>query len=199
MEWDARANPKLTALVCHPHPVYGGTMHNKVVFRAAKAAHALGIPTLRFNFRGVGQSDGAFSEGVGERDDARAALGYLTKRFPAKPVCSMGFSFGAWVGLDVGASDPRAAALVGLGLPVASTDFDFLRGVRKPKLIVQGTNDQYAPRAKIQSFFASLDEPKRIHWVSGADHFFQGKLDEVQDTIRQFLEEIATSLVAGGE
>jgi uncharacterized protein len=103
----------------------------------------------------------------------------------------MGFSFGAWVGLDVGAGDPRVAALVGLGLPVGSSDFSFLRGVAKPKLIIQGTEDQYGPRAKLAALFDSLAEPKRLHWIEGADHFFTGRLDEVQPVIRGFLKEVA--------
>ena len=179
----------MVALVCHPHPQFGGTLHNKVVFRAAKAATGLGLAALRFNFRGVGQSQGEYSHGVGERDDVRAALDYLLTRFADKPVCLMGFSFGAWVGLAVGARDPRVKSLVGLGLPTASEDLAFLRQATKPKLIVQGTQDVYGPRNQVEALFASLPEPKRIHWVEGADHFFSGKLDEVQAAVRVFLEQ----------
>ena len=181
--------PRMVALVCHPHPQFGGTLHNKVVFRAAKAATGLGLAALRFNFRGVGQSEGEYSEGAGERDDVRAALDYLLTRFAEKPVCLMGFSFGAWVGLAVGARDPRVKSLVGLGLPTASEDLAFLRQATKPKLIVQGTQDVYGPRNQVEALFASLPEPKRIHWVEGADHFFSGKLDEVQAAVRVFLEQ----------
>jgi hypothetical protein len=162
-------------------------MHNKVVFRAAKAASRTGLPTLRFNFRGVGKSTGSFSEGVGEREDVTAALDYLGTRFPALPVCLIGFSFGASVGLRVGASDPRVLALVGLGVPVSSTNMDFLRGVLKPKLIIQGTRDPFGPHAEVECFYASLAEPKQIHWVQGADHLFTGKLEEVQRAIGEFL------------
>jgi hypothetical protein len=162
-------------------------MHNKVVFRAAKAASRAGLPTLRFNFRGVGKSTGSFSEGIGEREDVTAALDYLGTRFPALPVCLIGFSFGASVGLRVGASDPRVLALVGLGVPVSSTNMDFLRGVLKPKLIIQGTRDPFGPRAEVECFYASLAEPKQIHWVQGADHLFTGKLEEVQRAIGEFL------------
>ena len=189
LEWDPAVDPRMVALVCHPHPQFGGTLHNKVVFRAAKAATGLGLAALRFNFRGVGQSEGEYSEGAGERDDVRAALDYLLTRFAEKPVCLMGFSFGAWVGLAVGARDRRVKNLVGLGLPTVSTDHAFLREVTKPKLIVQGTEDVYGPRDQVQTLFASLPEPKRIHWVEGADHFFAGKLDEVQAAVRVFLEE----------
>jgi hypothetical protein len=175
------------ALVCHPHPLYGGSMHNKVVFRAAKATLLLGLPTLRFNFRGAGKSAGTFTGGDGEREDVRAVLDYLAVRFPGLPVCLMGFSFGSWVGLAVGANDARVTTLVGLGVPVSSLDFDFLRAVRKPKLIVQGTRDEFGPPARVAEFYGSLTEPKQIHWVDGADHFFAGKLDEVQKALQEFL------------
>jgi alpha/beta superfamily hydrolase len=178
----------MTALVCHPHPQFGGKLHNKVVFRAAKAASGLGLPTLRFNFRGVGQSEGEYAKGIGERDDVRAALDYLATQFPGKAVCLMGFSFGAWVGLATGAEDQRVHSLVGLGLPTASTDLSFLRQAAKPKLIVQGTQDVYGPRPQVEALFASLPEPKLIHWVQGADHFFTGRLDEVEAALRASLE-----------
>ncbi len=162
-------------------------MHNKVVFRAAKALLELGLPTLRFNFRGAGKSAGSFSSGVGERDDVRAALDYLGSRFLGLPVCLLGFSFGSWVGLAVGADDPRVEILVGLGLPVDSSDFGFLLEVRKPKLIIQGTRDEFASQQGVEALYDSLAEPKRIHWVEGADHFFAGKLDEVQEALRGFI------------
>ena len=115
LAWDPQGKPRFAAVVCHPHPLHGGTMHNKVVFQAAKAALQEGLPTLRFNFRGVGKSTGSFGDGIGEREDVTAALDYLGTRFPAIPVCLLGFSFGASVGLRVGANDPRVVALVGLG------------------------------------------------------------------------------------
>jgi alpha/beta superfamily hydrolase len=182
--------PRFAALVCHPHPLYGGTMHNKVVFRAAKAATNAGLPALRFNFRGVGKSTGSYSHGIGEVEDVRAALDFLAARFPVAAVCLIGFSFGAGVGLQVGASDPRVAALVGLGVPVAVMNFDFLLGVLKPKLVVQGTLDQYGPRADVEAFYNSLAEPKQVHWVQNADHFFTGKLEEVQRVLSDFLKSL---------
>jgi len=168
-------------------------MHSKVVYRAAKAALALGLPTLRFNFRGVGKSAGEYAYGAGERDDVRAALDYLLARYSGLSACLMGFSFGSWVGLAVGAKDARVSALVGLGVPVGSADLTYLCGVRKPKLIIQGTEDVYGPRAKVEALFASLTEPKRLHWVKGADHFFSGHLDEVQSTVQDFLKEVLAS------
>lgn len=191
VEWSTnQASSSLAALVCHPHPLYGGTMHTKVVYRAAKAALALGVPTLRFNFRGVGKSEGEYADGLGERDDVRAALDYLLARYSAASVCLMGFSFGAWVGLVVGAHYSRVAALVGLGVPAGSYDLSALHGVTKPKLIVQGTEDAYTPRDKLEAFFASLLEPKQLCWIEGADHFFSGHLDEVQSTVQEFLQEL---------
>jgi len=190
MEWDPGVTPRHVALICHPHPLYGGTMHNKVVFRAAKAALLAGLPTLRFNFRGAGKSVGTFTGGEGEREDVRAALDYLAAYFPGLPVCLMGFSFGSWVGLAVGATDPRVSTLVGLGVPANMSEFDFLHDVRKPKLILQGTRDEFGSVAKVSELFDSLPEPKQIHWVEGADHFFAGKLDEVQEALRQFLAPI---------
>jgi hypothetical protein len=187
MEWNPEVTAHHVALVCHPHPVYGGTMHNKVVYRAAKAAIQSGLPTLRFNFRGAGHSAGTFTGGDGERQDVRAALDHLTAHFPGLPVCLMGFSFGSWVGLEVGATDPRVSTLVGLGVPVNVSNFDFLLDVRKSKLIIQGTRDEFGSVAQLTAFYDSLAEPKQIHWVEGADHFFAGKLDEVQEVLRKFL------------
>src|SRR5271157_409826 len=194
MEWNPQVTPRQVALVCHPHPLYGGTMHNKVVFRAAKAALLSGLPTLRFNFRGAGKSAGTFTGGDGEREDVRAALDHLAAHFPGLPVCLMGFSFGSWVGLAVGATDARVSTLVGLGVPVGSLDFDFLRDVRKSKLLLQGTRDEFGPVAQVSELYRSLAEPKQIHWVQGADHFFTGKLDEVQEVLRQFLAPIASDI-----
>jgi hypothetical protein len=171
-------------------------MHNKVAFRAAKAAVEAGLPALRFNFRGVGKSTGSYSDGIGEGDDVTAALNSLAARFPAVPVCLIGFSFGATVGLRVGAADPRVAALVGLGVPVAVMNLDFLLGVLKPKLVIQGTLDQYGPRANVEAFYNSLAEPKQIRWVQNADHFFTGKLEEVQRVLSDFLKSVQGILAA---
>ena len=191
LEWLPQTEPRMTALVCHPHPLFGGTMHTKVVFRAAKAAISLGLPTLRFNFRGVGRSKGVFDSGAGERDDVRAALDFLSARFPHLPTVLMGFSFGCWVGLAVGATDPRVSALVGLGVPVRSSDMSYLAGVTKPKLIVQGTEDVYGPRRRVEEFYSRLPAPKSISWIEGADHFFSGKLGEAHAAVRLFLGSLA--------
>jgi alpha/beta superfamily hydrolase len=169
-------------------------MHNKVVYRVAKAAFQAGLPALRFNFRGVGKSQGEFADGLGEREDVRASLDYLATRFAKIPILVMGFSFGAVVGLTAAATDPRVGALVGLGIPAGSADLSLLLGVSKPKLIVQGTEDIFGPRAQVQKLLAALAEPKRLCWVKGADHFFTGKLDEVQVAVRSFLQEITAAI-----
>ncbi|MGH9326743.1 MAG: alpha/beta hydrolase [Terriglobia bacterium] len=165
-------------------------MHTKVVFRAAKAALKERAPALRFNFRGVGQSQGRFAEGVGETDDVRAALDFLSSRYPQLPIILMGFSFGSRVGLVVGASDARVSALVGMGLPVESYSYSYLDDCPKPKLIIEGTQDVYGPRRKVEEAYAAMASPKSLHWVQGADHFFTGQLEEVQTTIQDFIRDL---------
>lgn len=188
MLWTTReANPGMAALVCHPHPLFGGTMHNKVVYQAAKALHQSGVPVLRFNFRGAGLSDGAHDRGRGEQGDVRAALGYLAEHFPAKRLLLAGFSFGAWVGLRVGCEDSRVTKLIGLGIPVDNSDLDYLRACQKPKLFIQGGNDQFGSRANVESLFQEMPEPKKLVIVDGVDHFFAGKLNEVGSAITSWL------------
>lgn len=194
LEWNPEWAPRRLAIVCHPHPLYGGTMHNKVVFRAGKAATHLGIPALRFNFRGVGNSEGKHADGVGERDDARAALDYVEGRFPRIPVVMMGFSFGSVVALAVGSTDDRVDSLVGIGLPVNSADFHFLEEVRKPKLLVQGTEDRFGSQERVEKLFFSLKEPKRLRFVENADHFLTGKLHDLQLEIQEFLRDTVNPL-----
>jgi uncharacterized protein len=196
LDFNPKMTPRLGAVICHAHPLYSGTMHNKVVFRAARAAREAGLPALRFNFRGVERSEGVHDKGMGECDDVRAALDFFGHRFPELPVCVMGFSFGAWVGLRVGAEDARAIALVGLGLPTIDSDFAYLRGVTKSKLIVQGTRDRYGRREDVQAVFDSLAEPKHIHWVEDVDHFFTGKLAEVQSVLHAFLRDTAERIAS---
>ena len=183
----ADANPRLAAVVCHPHPLFGGTMHNKVVYQVAKALHNEGAPVLRFNFRGAGLSEGSHDKGRGEQDDVRAALDYLSEQFPGKPILLAGFSFGAWVGLRVGCEDTRVTAFVGLGLPANESDLSFLRSCAKTKLIIQGGNDQYGSRANVEALVARMPEPKRLVIVDGVDHFFAGKLDSVGAWIATWL------------
>lgn len=190
LEYDPQREARASTIVCHPHPLFGGTMHNKVVYRAAKAAIIAGLPTLRFNFRGVGTSEGEHADGVGEREDVEAALDFTATRYPNLPVCMMGYSFGSAVGLTVGVADRRVTALVGIGLPASVWDVSFLQRVEKPTLLVQGSRDSFGPRDAIERVYAALAGPKHLHWVEGADHFFNGNLDELQETVRAFLAEI---------
>lgn len=178
----------MAALVCHPHPLYGGTLHNKVVFLAAKSLHRLGLPVLRFNFRGVGLSEGKHDRGTGELEDVRAALDFLAGEFPGLPLVLAGFSFGAWVGLRVGAEDARVGRLIGLGIPVNDSNFSYLRGCGKPKLFVVGTKDQFAARERVEALVESLPPPTALVLVEGADHFFAGKLDQVDRAITEWVQ-----------
>jgi len=189
-------NPPLVGLVCHPHPLYGGTMHNKVVYQVAKSLHGRGIPVLRFNFRGAGLSEGTHDKGHGEKEDVRAALDYLSKEFPNRPILLAGFSFGSRVGLRVGCEDARVTELIGLGMPVDSMNLTFLRGCAKPKLFVHSGNDEFGSRANIEELYATLPEPKRLVFVEGVDHFFKGKLDDVGAAIDAWLDERHPELVA---
>lgn len=183
----------VAAVVCHPHPLYQGTMHNKVVYQAAKAFDSLGIPVLRFNFRGVGASEGSYDRGRGEEDDVRAALDYLEAQFPGVPLLAAGFSFGAWVGLRRGCSDPRVIELIGLGLPVndRKLGFDYLSTCTKPKLLIQGESDQYAAKAYFESFVQTFSPEAavatRVVFIPAADHFFTGYLDEMAGELRRWM------------
>ena len=188
MLWTTPAEaPPLAGLVCHPHPLFGGTMHNKVVYQAAKAMHHRGIPVLRFNFRGAGLSEGTHDRGRGEQGDVRAAIDYLVNEFSGRPIVLAGFSFGSWVGLRVGCEDIRVSDLIGLGLPVNDSDLTYLQSCAKPKLIVQGGNDQYGSGNNVEALFAKLPEPKRLVIVQGVDHFFAGKLNEMGAAIEEWL------------
>jgi hypothetical protein len=173
------APPGAAAVVCHPHPLFGGTMHNKVVHAAAEAIVETGIPVLRFNFRGVGGSAGPHDGGRGEQDDLRRLLDWLAARFPARPLLVAGYSFGAYVGLRVGCDDGRAAALIGIGIPLTMADFSFLRGCRKPLALVQGDADPFGPPDMLLAFAAALPGGARVTVVRGAAHNFAGRLDDL--------------------
>jgi alpha/beta superfamily hydrolase len=183
--------PPVAAVVCHPHPLFGGTMHNKVVYQIARTLDHLGIPSLRFNFRGVGLSEGKHDRGIGEQDDVRAALDFLAGAFPRIPLAVAGFSFGCWVGLRVGCSDSRVTELIGLGTPVNNSDMAYLSGCAKPKLLLQGENDQYGAPAKLEalvkSFPKAMERETQVVAVPGADHFFAGHLEEVDGAIASWL------------
>lgn len=184
--WTTPADAPMAALVCHPHPLFGGTLHNKVVFHAARTLNRLGLPVLRFNFRGAGMSEGQHDQGRGEADDVRTALDWLAQEFPGRPLLLAGFSFGAWVGLRAGCNDARVTHLVGLGLPVNSTDFAWLHKCAKPRLFIHGSLDEHGDPRKVEALVRSLPGPAKLVLVQGADHFFAGKLEQLSDALAQW-------------
>jgi alpha/beta superfamily hydrolase len=179
------------ALVLHPHPLGGGTMHNKVVFRAASALNDAGLVTLRVNFRGVGGSTGTHDEGRGEIEDVRAALDYLTEHYENEPVTLAGFSFGSRVGMEVGIADKRIVNLISIGTPVDKYDFTFLKSCRKPILFVHGDGDEFGSVDKLLALVDSIPKEARprVEIIRGADHFFEGHLDELKRAITQWISE----------
>jgi alpha/beta superfamily hydrolase len=192
------AHPTHAALVCHPHPLFGGTLHNKVVFHTMKALNSFGFPVLRFNFRGTGLSEGKHEHGNGELDDVRAALDWLDSQFHL-PLVFAGFSFGAAVGLRAACSDARVRAVIGAGTPVVPVaadseaprvyTYEFLGNCAKPKLFVSGARDQFGPRAQLEALLASAPEPKKLVLIEGADHFFEGRLRELREAIELWVRE----------
>lgn len=190
------ANATHAALVCHPHPMFGGTMHNKVVFHAMKALNSFGFPVLRFNFRGTGLSHGEHDHGAGETEDVRTALDWLDREFHL-PQIFTGFSFGAAIGLRAASPDDRVKALIGLGVPVQpvddrSYDLAFLQTCHKPKLFVSGSRDQFAPRARLEALVNSLPQPKKLVIIDSADHFFEGRLREMREAVEAWIQETIT-------
>lgn len=197
---ECAGEPRGVALVLHPHPLHGGTMHNKVVFRAARALNDAGITTLRINFRGVGLSTGEHTGARGgEQEDARLALDYLTENYPELPVFLAGFSFGARVGLEVGTFDARVRYLVGIGTPVSISerdyDFSFLSECRKPLLLVHGEHDEFGSVQDLRALAARLPQEAqaRIEIIKGAGHFFDDQLDELRRVIAEWAEAMLKS------
>lgn len=188
VDWEPKHRPaKGAALLCHPHPLYGGTMNNRVIYRAAKGANDAGLVALRFNFRGVGKSTGSYDKGIGELKDVAFLLDWLQERYPTLPLAIIGFSFGAWVGLQAGCHDPRVRVLVGLGLPVNTYDFEFLVDNVKPSRYIVGTNDEFCARERMEELALRLPPPSVLTWVEGADHFFTNQIDVVRRLAGEFL------------
>ncbi|MEN9787619.1 MAG: hypothetical protein RLZZ299_2883 [Pseudomonadota bacterium] len=175
------------ALLCHPHPAHGGTMHNKVVYRLARGLLQSGIAVLRFNFRGVGLSAGAWSGGAGEREDIRAALDHLAGLHPGAPLVMAGFSFGAWNGLAVGAEDPRVVRFVAAGLPVGTYPPERMEARGRPLLCVHGALDTFGTPAQLAAFAEGWDGPHEVVVVEGADHFFEPHLARVTQIVADHL------------
>jgi alpha/beta superfamily hydrolase len=176
------AAPVAAAVLCHPHPLGGGTMNNNVVYRVAKALGEAQVAVLRFNFRGVGASTGRHDGGAGEEDDTLAALELLAQRHPTLPLWIAGFSFGARVGLTVGAREPRVGKLLGIGLALRMFDYSFLNACPKPKAIIQAANDEYGPRPEIEPAFEHMSPPKHLSIVEDATHLFPNHLDQLEQT-----------------
>ena len=175
--------PREAALVCHPHPQHGGTMHNKVVYRIARGLRGAGAIVLRFNYRGVHLSEGEYAHGEGELEDARAALRYLRGRYPALPFTLAGFSFGSRIVLRLACERIGARRVIAVGFPTTYKDRSFLDGCTVPKIFVQSTRDQYGPASELEPLVASLAEPKKLVLVDAEDHFFAGALSELEHKI----------------
>ena len=184
-------SPRAAVVVGHPHPQYGGTMHNKVVHRTAKAFRQLGCAVLRFNFRGVGKSQGTFDEGRGEEQDFIASLNWMAERYPEVPLWTAGFSFGAWIALNVGASDARVSLLLGIA-PPTSHELGAFRRSTKPKFLIHGEGDEVVSIQDIRKLYGELEEPKELVVIDAADHLFDGRVSEVGDAIVDLLGDYAS-------
>lgn len=185
------AEPRGVALVCHPHPLGGGTMHNKVVFRAAAGLLDAGLVTLRFNYRGVGQSTGTHDEGRGEQDDIRTALDYLSENYPNLPITFAGFSFGSRFGTEVSMTDERVVRLISIGTPVDKYgDYDFLRNLKKPILFVHGDKDEFGSVENLKKLVESLPPEAEAELVvfENSGHFFDEHLNELRETIKNWTD-----------
>jgi len=178
---------RAVAVFAHPHPLYGGTMHTRAVYHATKALSRVGAAVLRFNFRGVGASDGAHDGGPGEIADYRAALEYLAARYPGLPLWAAGFSFGSWVAWSAGLDDERVAMLLGLGLPVNLFDFGPVKDCAKAKFLIHGDRDEVIPLREVRKFYAELREPKELVVIEDADHLFDGRTSEVGEAVEGLL------------
>jgi alpha/beta superfamily hydrolase len=188
LEEPAADRPLRAAVVFgHPHPQYGGTMHTKVVYQAAKAFGRIGCAVLRFNFRGAGRSSGAFTDGPGEMDDFRAGVDFMHERYPAAHIWTGGMSFGSWIGMTVGAGDPRVSTLIGIAMPISRYDWTAVAKTTKPKFFVHGERDEVCSLKEIREFYARAEEPKELVVIDAADHLFDGKVSEVADAIEDLL------------
>jgi hypothetical protein len=178
---------RAAVVFAHPHTEHGGTMHTKVVYQTAKALSRIGCAVLRFNFRGAGSSAGSFTNGPGESDDFRAALDVMHDRYPALPMWAGGMSFGSYVGLTVGAADPRVTTLIGIAVPADRYDFEAAAKSSKAKFFVHGERDEICPLKEMQRLYARAEEPKELVVIDAADHLFDGKVGEVADAIEDLL------------
>ena len=179
------ADPVEAAVVCHPHPQFGGTMHNKVVYRLARGLRKSVCVVLRFNYRGVNLSEGEYDDGIGETDDAREALRELERRYPGLPLLAAGFSFGARVALRLASQEAVITRVIAAGFPTRIAERDFVYQVRIPKYFVHSTHDEFGPQPAFQEFFETLPEPKSLEWEEASDHFFRDALDTCEGAIER--------------
>jgi len=187
LEEPEHGEPRYAALVCHPHPLYGGTMHNKVVYRMARGLRRTGAAVLRFNFRGVNLSEGVHAHGTGEVEDARATLDFLRSRYPDLPWMMGGFSFGSRVALRLGCSlSPSPHRILAAGFPTKGQDNRHLHQCAVPKVFIQSTHDEHGPRPEVEAAYPGFAEPKEIHWVESKDHFFVDALDQFEAAVQQY-------------
>jgi alpha/beta superfamily hydrolase len=185
---DRPAGPPRAAVVfAHPLPTEGGTMHTKVVYQGAKALARIGCEVLRFNFRGVGRSAGAWDRGRGELDDFRAAVDFMAARHPGLGIWAAGFSFGSYVALTAGARDDRVCALVGIAPPVDRYEYAEVKQSTRPKFIIHGAEDELIPLKRVREFYAQLPEPRELVVIDRASHLFDGQASEVGDALEDLL------------
>lgn len=185
LEEPEHQEPQFAALVCHPHPQFGGTMHNKVVYRMARGLRSAGGVALRFNYRGVNRSEGSYDEGAGEIDDARSCLEWLRGSYPDLPYFIGGFSFGARIAQKLGCASQGPELVIVVGFPTRYLESDSFRECVAPRVFIQSTNDQYGPRDQLQPFVDSLGDHARLFWVESDDHFFASGLDRLESAVVQ--------------
>lgn len=193
LEEPEQGEPTQAALVCHPHPQHGGTMHNKVVYRTARGLRRAGAVVLRFNYRGVNLSEGAYADGEGEFEDARVELAWLRARYPELPFTVAGFSFGSRIALRLAAEEPMAARAIAIGFPTRYRDFDRFLRAPVPRVFVQSTNDEHGPRPEFEEFFGQVEGAKKLVWIESRDHFFVDAQTELEEAIRREAGEPASS------
>jgi alpha/beta superfamily hydrolase len=185
LEEPENGEPSEACLVCHPHPLFGGTMHNKVVYRTARGLRRSGSVVLRFNFRGVNLSEGVHDDGNGEVEDARAALQVLRERYPDLPYALAGFSFGSRVALRLGCSlhGEPPERLIAVGFPTRLGSWDHLAHCAVPKYFIHSTIDEFGPRTALEAAFETFSEPKQLEFIEAGDHFFAGSLEKLENAV----------------
>jgi alpha/beta superfamily hydrolase len=176
---------RAAAAVCHPHPLHGGTMHNHVTYRIAAAFRDAGVSTVRFNFRGVGRSEGAHDQGVGEVDDAKAALDFLERDNPGVPLLASGFSFGSRAALRLALRDARVSKVLAVGLAVGIMDFEFVAELQKPLAVIHSDRDEFGSLEKVRALLARVRGPSRLFVLADADHLCTGRLDAFEEVARE--------------